>query len=292
MRLNRWIDFEGPSSRYFAFWRALFGIYMAYYAIALLPYARELYTTDGVLATNPLAEAIGLRAHQTALAVSILVAEAILSALLIVGVRRRLVSCALFVTCTLHWHLNLVAFGPERTFIAWMTVACCLVPEGESLRGEPTGWRVPASAMNLYWFAVALTYLPGGISKIGSPDVAWRNGEALKSMLADSCVTTSAGQWVARSAPWALLAAGAWTLVLCELFAPIIVVNKKARAAWTFVLIGVHGFGAAFFDLQQVSFGMLLVHAFVAEPIVRAALAARAQIEKAEPAAATEAVAS
>jgi len=244
--------------------RILVGIYLLIHFLGLIPYAGELFSDAGIFADPRLLPSYGFFPNplfsfaSEFFAQVFLVALVLLSALLVSGVRTRIVAAVIwFGWAALLSRAPFIA-NPSIPFIGLLLLGLAALP------ADWSSMRAKSASLLLWrgiWVLLAISYTVSGIHKLGSP--SWVDGSALAELTQnplarDYFVTKflgSAPSWITSLMTWGSLA-------LEILFAPLALFALIRPWVWLAMVgmqIGILGV-ISFADLTA---GMLLVHLFV-----------------------------
>src|SRR5271156_1991782 len=185
---------SGWTGGQYSLYRAIFGTYLFFHFLGLLPWSRELFSSQGVLpaaADSPLVHVFPniLAVFDASPFVLFLVAlAAALSIVFVIGFHDRVVAVALWYLGACFLGRNPLIANPALPFIGWLLLAHAFLPSAPygswDARGrtDPRGsWRMTPSIYLSAWVLMALGYSFSGFMKLGSP--SWFDGSALARVL-------------------------------------------------------------------------------------------------------------
>jgi hypothetical protein len=122
----------------FALFRIIFGIYLLWHFIDLMPVCIELFSNNGVIAdahTLPTwNKYLSIFKYDSPNAILLLVTTMIISStLFIIGYFRRICSAILYIGWMSLLNRNPLITNPSLGYIGWLLLACALIPNGERL---------------------------------------------------------------------------------------------------------------------------------------------------------------
>lgn len=253
----------------FALWRSLFGAYLAYYFLATLPYAAELYSSEGIFSNSTLNWTYGyfpniLDHFDSSFFVEGMIAIlAALSLFLTVGWGRQASALLLWYGMACLMNRNILTVDPSLAFIGWLLIALVLIPAGEPLSLSRKGrkWYMPAYIYWGAWLTLGLAYTASGVDKFMAP--SWQNGLAMKYILELPIAyewwfrdfLLALPEWLLRLQTW--VAGGVFLTAL-----PAVFFSRMRLVAWI-LLTAMFGFTLIMLDLVQVVLGVFLFHFFL-----------------------------
>lgn len=244
---------------YKSLWRALFGLYLGFYFLVLIPYRNELYGIDGVFKDRTLFPWLSyfprfLFGWESGSALNILFFVAVTSSLLLaIGIAVRVQAAALWLISVWMYNRNPFSDSPELPFVLWLLIGLVIAP-------QQTG-NVRAAG----WIVLSLSYSYAAVSKLWLGDPSWRNGEAFFQILtSDNSRRAWYGELFSDMNPSAFIPL-TFGLLTLQLFAPAFVFWRKTRTPWWLAMTLMHVGALVFTNLNQLSLGMLLFHLFLIE---------------------------
>ncbi len=261
----------------YSLFRVLFGLYLFFHFVALIPWGSELFSNRGALAngaTSPL-----LYLFPNILAWSD--APWLITALLIIAS-----SASIFfalgawdrAAALVQWYLLACLFGrnpltanPSLPFVGWMLLAhVCLpkAPFGSSAarnRLDPRGsWHMPQAIYHAAWIVMALSYSYSGYTKLISP--SWVDGTALSRVLDNPLARPGLLREYFLALPPIFLQLATWGgLGLELLYAPLALFRRLRPWLWL-LMVMMHLGLITLIDFADLTLGMLLLHAFTFDP--------------------------
>lgn len=237
-------------------WRlAILGAYLAYHFAALVPWAGELFSRDGMLpdgTLSPLLHAFPnvLALHDGWLFVTLFVASGAMAAtLLTLGVRHRTMAlwCLFVLACV--FGRNPLIRNPSLPYVGLALLAVV------ATRGQ----RIPWQVVRVLWILLAVGYAYSGLTKLAAP--SWLDGSAFDHVLANPLAYAHA-EWV-RALPSPLLSAATYGALALEILFPVLALSQRARPwAWLAMTL-LHVGLLLLIDFADLTVGMLVIHAFV-----------------------------
>lgn len=256
---------SAAEARWPALCRVALGVYLAWHFAALLPYAGELFSREGILPDARLSPIAGAFPNvlvlfdAPAVATGLVVCGAVAGLALALGVAGRAAALTAWYVLACLLGRNPLIANPSLPFVGWVLLALALSPRA---RGQPLGLGRWLRAS--LWVIVAAGYTYSGVTKLASP--SWIDGTAILRVVEGPLGRAGALADIALVAPSALWTALTWGTLLLEVaFAPLAVARRTrpfALLAMTGMHVGILGL-VAFADL---TLGMLCVHLFLVEP--------------------------
>lgn len=261
-----------PTSRHFAMFRVALGGYLLFHFVSLVPYTEELFSRRGMLPDaaqlpssrffpNPLASA------SPGVAMSFVVALALLSLALVAGIYRRWLAIPLWFGWACLFNRNPFIANPSIPYVGFLLLACAIIPN-ESLLRPPLppaerDWSIPRPLYWGAWLLLGLGYTLSGLHKLGSP--SWRDGTALRHVLELPLARDTPLRTALLSLPDWAFAGMTWGALVAEIAAlPLFLFRATRGYAWA-GLIGMQLGILCLLDFADLTAGMLLFHAFVFE---------------------------
>jgi hypothetical protein len=260
------------SGRQFAWFRIVFGAYLAIHFAQLVPYAAELFSGAGVLpdaSANPtygIIPNVLVHFDSPQFATGFVVALTMLSVLFAMGVARHAVAVLLWYGWACLFNRNVLISNPSIPYVGLLLVLVLLVPAREPLRvgGRQSrdDFYMPAAVFWTAWCLMAAGYTFSGIAKLQSP--SWIDGSALShiliSPLARNTVLTEFVLGQELFVAWTT-----WAVVALEvLFLPLALYPRTRALAWA-SMVAMHVAIVALIDFADLSAGMLVLHLFTVD---------------------------
>lgn len=257
------------AERQFALWRILFGLYLTYYLLRLIPYSEMLYSNQGIPGGSRASDGVwNLLAYASSpqIVFSLNVIAAAFAVSLAVGFGRRVSAIVVWYALVCFYNRNPLTQSPELPFTGWLLIATLFVPRETrfllfgrtSSNGE---WTPPRL---LVWGAgvvLAVAYSYSGYTKLMTP--SWLNGQALYLFITAPPGYPWAGNFVTHL-PFGLLKIASIAFVWLELLAPLFLFSTRLRWWGWWLFFVVHVMNLLVFDLTEVSLGMIMFHLFIA----------------------------
>jgi predicted DCC family thiol-disulfide oxidoreductase YuxK len=230
------VSVAGWTGGQYSLLRAAFALSLAVGLLRLLPYATELYTSEGVLGH---ADGVGWAwlERDPAAALGLLAAGAGAAVALALGVWTR--ASALVVWAVL---AGLAARNPATTdsgaaylgFACWLHAALPGRPYGSVAavgRLDPAGdWSFPRAPFVAAWIVLVGTTTYSGLAKVMRPE--WRAGTAVEDLLRGPLAAGPVADWLLAFPAW-LWAFTTYVIVAFELGFALLALSARGRAwAW------------------------------------------------------------
>jgi hypothetical protein len=272
---------------HFTAFRLLFGVYLAVHFAALVPWAGELFGTHGIMGNPALNPTAGVFPNPFNLAFSDTALRGIflgltgLSLMLATGLWRPVVSGLLWFFWTALFHRNNLIANPSIPYVGLLLALCVLIPTGEpwSLTFRRRGqravlsgqfeaslsvWAMPPWVMRTAWILLAAGYTFSGFTKLSSP--SWLDGGAMRYLLDNPLARPGFVRDAMMRLPDFVLKLMTWGTLALELaWLPLACWRKSRPWAWL-AMVGLHAGILLVLDFADLSFGMLMIHAFTFDP--------------------------
>ncbi len=269
--LNAWTGGQ------YSLYRAVLGSYLFMHFASLVPWGAELFSSSGMLpdATAsplyPLFPDLLFVLDAPGVVVALLLVGVGASVLLAAGIRDRTAALLLWYVWACLFARNPLIANPSLPFVGWLLLAHALVPPAPygswaaRTRTDPDGgWHMPTALFAAAWIVMALGYSYSGYTKLVSP--SWLDGSALGRVLENPLARPSFAREMMLLLPGPLLALLTWgTLAFELLYAPLALLRALRPWIWTGMLL-LHLSLMTLIDFVDLSFGMVLVHAFTFDP--------------------------
>jgi hypothetical protein len=264
------------TGRQFAWFRIVFGVYLAVHFAHLAPWAGELFSAEGVLPDPALNPTYGILPNilawgrSSAFATGVVLAFVVLALLFAAGIARHAAALLLWYGWACLFNRNVLISNPSIAYVGLLLLLTTLVPAREPLRafaraedGERS-FQMPAAVYWTAWALLAIGYTFSGVVKLSAP--SWVDGTAiwhvLQNPLARDGVLRDAvlalPDWAFRLLTWKALA-------LEILFLPLALWRFTRPLAWL-AMVGMHIGIVALVSFADLSAGMLMVHLFTWDP--------------------------
>lgn len=253
--------------------RVCIGLYLVVHYLRLLPFAPALFSGEGMLADPALNPGAAAAVSPLYLwdspgvvraLVGVLVGLALLYTL---GLRTRTTGLLLGLGSVVLWQRNMLTLNPSLPYLGfWFLLQTFTAadPPGSLDRLlarrraiPPAADALPADVNAALWLVFTVAYAFSGWTKLVSP--SWQAGEAVGWMLNGPIGLDNPLARAVAALPAPLLHAATWGVVGVELLAPLALWGRLRRPWWLLVL-GMHLGLLCLVDLQDISWGMLVVH--------------------------------
>jgi hypothetical protein len=257
----------------FAVFRIVFGFYLAWHFAALLPYAGELFSANGVLPRYELnlthkafpdVLAIADKPWQVQTFIALLLLCAISFGF---GWWRRTCAVILWYGWACLFNRNNLISNPGIPYVGLLLAFCALVPTGEPLalggKRDPF-WKMPAMIYWGAWFLLAAGYTYSAVWKLLSP--SWQDGSALHHLITNPLARPGFCRNLLLALPPSILVGLTWLSLAGELMALPLSLRASGRfLAWTWML-AMHLGILLVVDFADLTLGMLMIHLFTFDP--------------------------
>lgn len=260
--------------RQFAWFRIIFGAYLAIHFAHLLPWGAELFSREGVIPRATLNPTHGIlpnvlaRWDSPAFVTAFLVAMVALSVLFAAGVVRHAAAVLLWYGWACLFNRNVLISNPSIAYVGLLLLLTTLVPGREPLRAfgqraERSEFYVPAAAYWTAWFLMAAGYTFSGIVKLASP--SWVDGTAFWHVVQNPLARDGLFRDFVLGLPsWAFQLLTWQALALEILFLPLALWRWTRPMIWLAMIV-MHIGILALVSFADLSAGMLMVHLFTVD---------------------------
>ncbi len=271
MKANGWTGGQ------YSLFRFALGIYLALHFSQLAPWGAEVFSGAGVIPRASDSPLSGLFPNVLLLwdgpvfVTAILWGAAGMALAFAWGWRDRVFAVLLWYVWACLLGRNPLISNPGLPYVGWILLAHACLPRAPYLswearkRADPAGgWAMPQSLFIVAWILMALGYSYSGWTKLDSP--SWLDGSALSRVLENPLARPGALRGVVLSLPPGLLRGMTWASLALELgFAPLVLFRRLRPWVWL-AMLGMHAGLVLLLDFADLSFGMVMLHAFTFDP--------------------------
>ena len=258
------------SSRQFALFRIVFGVYLATHFAHLVPYGAELFSNEGTLANEKLSPLYGIFPNvlwiwdSPAAVTTLLVVLVMASICFTAGVVRHAAAIVIWYGWAALFNRNPLISNPGIPYIGLLLLLTTLVPAREHWRllrsRSDAPFHVPRFVIATAWILMAVGYSYSGVVKLGAP--SWVDGSAISHLLNNPL----ARDWFLRDAvlqlPPILLRLLTWGSLAGEvLFLPLALWRMTRPVAWA-TMASMHIGIVLLVSFADLTLGMLMLHLF------------------------------
>lgn len=250
----------------FLVWRMALGLYFVFYALRMLPYIKEIYSSEGIVPSIALNWTHGIfpnmlsiyGGHEAVLYMHIGLIVA--GCMLAFGYMPRVAAIGIWYIQTALYNRNVLTDDPSMAFVGLLLLMLALIPSQPKFGKRLEQIQIPYFVFYVPLFVFCLTFTVSGIDKLMSPSwfagvafgdmltLAISRGGALGAMILSSSALVTICTYIALGTQ--MFALGFFVLGLYR----VALYTNMASFLLVFVL----------FDLDQVVIGMLLFFAFFA----------------------------
>ena len=261
----------------YSIFRMLFGIYLFVHFVHMIPWAVELFSSEGMLPEAEQSPLLWLFPNifilddAPILVLGVIIGAAAASVYFVVGIADRFAALFMWFALACLYGRNPLIANPSLPYVGWMLLAHLFIPKAPygsvPARGRPDpggGWRFPPLIFLAAWIVLALSYSYSGYSKLLSP--SWVSGDAvgyvLENPLARDYFLRDFFLWL----PPILVQIITWFIVYVELlFAPGVLFRRARPWLWSAMLFVQFGF-AFLLNFADLTIAMLLFHLITFDP--------------------------
>jgi predicted DCC family thiol-disulfide oxidoreductase YuxK len=257
----------------FACIRIALGGYLLIHFVLLIPYAGELFSSEGALGDKSLSPFFsGLPSpfwinDRSWVATGVLLSAAIASIALIVGWQRKWMAVLLLYVWACLFCRNPLIANPSLAYIGLILLLSVLVPCHETVRygqSDAKKWYYPSGVYWVAWILLAVGYTFSGLIKLQSP--SWIDGTALSHLIENPLARPGFVRDGLRILPENVLKMFTWGALIAEiLYVPLSFFRRSRLWIWT-VLVIMHLGLLLVVDFLDLTAAMLLIHLFTFDP--------------------------
>jgi len=260
------------SSWQFTIFRIIFGCYLTIHFTMLIPYANELFGSQGLIGDPTLNPTAGIFPNPLNFPLpewavtGFIVLMVIFSMMFASGFLRPVLSILLWFGWTALFHRNNLIGNPSISYIGLLLMLSALIPSGEPMafsRKNPD-WYLPKWVFRCAWILLATGYSFSGFTKLFSP--SWIDGSAMKYLLLNPLARPGPVREMMLTAPDFFLSGLTWFTLAAELMFLPLAIWKKSRPWIWLTLVLMHLGIIAVVDFADLSMGMLMIHLFTFDP--------------------------
>lgn len=252
----------------FALFRIVFGTFLTWHFLALMPYGAELFSNEGLISDPALNPTYGffpnpLYIWDSPAAVTTIIGLAVVASLAFtMGWARRTSAVILWFILTALFHRNNLTSNPSIPYLGLILILTVLIPIGEnfSLSRRNENWQMPMSILSLATFLLGIGYTFSGWTKLSSP--SWIDGSALAHILNNPLARPGFFRDFLLQMPDGFLAVLTWGALAAELLYLPLCLHRKSRPWIWLLLLGMHLALIVLIDFADLSLGMVMIHLF------------------------------
>jgi len=256
----------------FAIFRILFGSYLTWHFLALIPYGTELFSHEGIISDVSLNPTFGIFPNPLYLwdspnAVFLTLLTAVIASITFtIGYARRTSALILWFITTALFHRNNLTSNPSLPYLGLILMLSILIPPGEkfSVIKKNDDWFMPPWIIPVASFLLALGYSFSGWTKLFSP--SWVDGSAISFVLQNPLSRPGFFRDLMLGLPDGFLSFLTWGALLAELLYLPLALHRKTRPWIWLALVGMHLGLILLIDFADLSLGMLMIHLFTFDP--------------------------
>ena len=253
-------QFSSTSTFQIKVFRVIFGIYLIWHFTALFPYAKELFSNEGVLfaeGLNPFKDKKAwpnpLFIWGSPLVVQIMIAFGIVASIALT-LGKKVMACALYL-----WFLHSCLFtanpftaNPSLGYVGLILLLIAIIPRNSNY--------VPRYVIVVAWVLMSVGYTFSGLHKLSSP--SWIDGTAIQYLMTNPLARVGIVRDVMLMLPDVIFKLMTWgTLALEVLFVPLALSRYTRPWAWLAMLLMHLGIMLTV-DFADLSMGMVMIHLF------------------------------
>lgn len=255
------------SSKHFALFRIILGLYLIQHFAFLIPYAQEVWSNTGVFPSPSLNFTYGVFPNilnyydSTEFIFAFLAALLLFSVLFTLGLYRRLTALFIWYGWVCLFDRNNLISNPGIPFVGWLLLCCIMIPNGEHYSLKPvrkSDWEFPRILWIGAWIIMSLSYTLSGIDKLQSP--SWLNGSAIAHLVNNPLARDWwLRDWVTEFPIWIIKIMTYSILTIEVLFAPLALFRITRKWIWLAAVV-MHIGILLLVDFADLTVGMLMIH--------------------------------
>ena len=246
--------------QHFAVFRFLFGSYLFYHFYELLPYAKELFTSYGMISNPNLIPTWkifpSLEVIDSNIEIFIYVSM-ISSVCLSFGILQQLSAAILWYIWAYLINRNIFMSNPGIPYIGILLLSCAILPNSRHL------WDT-TNVKNIFWIIWFLTmtgYTISGIHKLQCQ--SWLDGTALIHIINSPLARNTYILTLVKSMPIGWIKLGTWIALVLEITSLPVGTFYYTRPFYWIALVLMHLGVLLLVNFTDLTFGMLIVHLFI-----------------------------
>jgi predicted DCC family thiol-disulfide oxidoreductase YuxK len=250
----------------FTLFRIIFGSFLTWHFLALIPYGTELFSNEGLIGDATLNPTYGLFPNplyifDSPFAVFLTLGLAVAASVsFTLGKAHRTSAIVLWFVVTALFHRNNLTGNPSLPYLGLMLLLSALIPPVR--KGEP--WKMPSWILPVATLLLAIGYSFSGYTKLFSP--SWIDGTAIAHVLNNPLARPGFFRDFFLGMPGGILAVMTWGALLAELlYLPLCLFRKTRPWIWL-ALVGMHVSLMFLIDFTDLSMGMIMIHLFTFDP--------------------------
>ncbi|MFT5355913.1 MAG: hypothetical protein ACI9KE_003133 [Polyangiales bacterium] len=252
---------DARGDAHFARVRVALGVFLFVHFLHLLPWAPELFSNIGMLADGSASPLLHLFANPLALFdgplfAQCFVASGALASLVLVfgnGPRKRIAALYLWFVLACLFGRNPLIRNPSLPYLGVLLLVYAASPK-----------RPDVSLLRVVWVLLALGYAYSGITKLTSP--SWLDGSAITAILNNPLARPGVAHDFLLALPSGFLVAASFGTLFLEISFPLLALSKRTRPLAWLAMTALQLSLLVLVDFADVTWGMLLVHAFTFDP--------------------------
>ena len=253
----------------FSIFRILFGLYLFVYFVRLIPYGRELFSSEGMMShvslnwTNVVLPEAFVYITKPDFVISLLVVLALLSICLSAGFWRRTSAILLWIGWAALYNMNNFTADPSCPFIGMLLLALAIIPPNEplSFSRKTKEWYMPSILYWGMWVVFGASFTISGFEKLTSP--AWYDGTAIILFYEGQITFHYFLTDFLRTLPDWIHKLTTWLVLYSQLLALPAILFRKTRFLFWFITTTLFVFGHLVLDLTDVLTAMVLFYFFM-----------------------------
>lgn len=259
----------------FAAFRIAFGLYLLVHFAHLMPWGRELFSGQGVLADPRVSPLHGILPNVLAVwdsphaVAAFLLTMVIASLAFTLGLGRRAAAVVLWYGWACLFSRNPLISNPSIPYVGLLLLLSVLVPAREPLRllgrrSASHDFYFPGVVFFAAWFLMATGYTFSGVIKLSSP--SWVDGTALWHLINNPLARVGWMRDLFLNFPMPVFQVLTWVALAGEiLFLPLALWRWSRPIAWAWML-KMHLGILTLVSFADLTLGMVMLHLFTFDP--------------------------
>jgi len=236
----------------------IFGAYLCWHFATLIPYASEIFSSDGIMGNGEINPFTGkwinpLFINGAPWVVHLMLILGVISSVIFMLSKfRRSSALYLWVLHSCLYTANPLTANPSLGYVGMLLLLCAATPN--------TLKKIPAWVPRTAWILLASGYTFSGLLKLSSP--SWIDGSALMQLMHNPLARPGIVRDLMLHLPENFLSVLTWATLILEIaFLPLAYFKGMRSYLWAAMVLMHLGIMATV-DFSDLSLGMLMVHLF------------------------------
>jgi len=252
----------------FAFFRAVFGLYLFIHFLDLTPIGFEIWSNTGMISDVTLNMTYGTFPsilyifNEDYHITSFLTVMSLLSFFVMIGFWRRTSALLLWYGWACLLHQNNLILNPGIPMVGWLLLALAIIPDGEgySVENKKDNWEMPSILFWGAWIIVGISYTISGIDKAMAP--SWIDGSAITHLLNNPLARDYFLRDWLLATPEFFREILTWSALILEIFFGALVIFSRTRMFAWLMIMTLHIGILLIVDFPDLTLGVVMIHLF------------------------------